>query len=108
MLIPFATTASGYHSLQLNHVRCCPDKFLPTMTWKRHFLDIKQTGGNQNINVLLDRASVAMQTMCNSGDGGWISLCCSEQFESCRSHDSKHIRRIFERKSELRLWNLAA
>jgi hypothetical protein len=38
------------------------------MTREGYLLDIKQTSGNQNINILFDRASIAMQAMCNRGN----------------------------------------
>src|ERR1039457_449620 len=63
---------SNHYCLQLNPVRCCPNKFLPAMTGERHFFDIEKACCNQDINILLDCASIAMQTICDCSYGGWI------------------------------------
>ncbi len=56
----------------------------------------------RNHNVLLDRASVTMQSLCNSSYGDGISLGCSKQVESHRRHDSEQIPWIFKGKGKFR------
>ena len=69
--IPVATRVnflSRHFGPQMNPVRGGADKFLPAVAGQGHFFDIEKTRRQENVNVLLDRASIAMQTECDSGD----------------------------------------
>ena len=77
------------------------------MAGERHFLDMEKTGGNQDINILLDSASIAMQAKGDSRDGRGGDLGGTKEFESGRGHDRKHIPWVFEGQSDLHFQNFA-
>jgi hypothetical protein len=98
---------SNHYCLQLNSVSRCSNKLLPAVTGKWHFLNSEQTCGNQNINILLDRASVTMQTMRYNSYGRRVGFCCAKKFKPGRRHYRKHITWVFKHKGEVRLWNFS-
>lgn len=101
-----AMAYSDHYCLQLNSVRGCPDKLLPAVPRKWHFLDSQQTGGNQNINILLDRTPIPIKAMCYSSYGRWLRLSCTKQLKPCWRHHGKHIARVFESENKFRRWHL--